>query len=491
MGLFDGLLGGFEKCEKRGDEALAKNKPLQAYSAFKDALKKAKKQDPLAAGRIESKLRSANESFVKFKMKEAADFLTDDMVEYASEALQIAKDRVESPNSILSSEMNRLTEQIREKLGPDTDVQTVSDLAGSDTAAAPMGVGVAGNIDSPESDREGQHEPNRTEQLLDAEFEQMLGSLPPADQDIATGLSRNFKIGFLAHHNEDSEKAIAAFRLAAEETPDNALVFEMLAVSLDLAGKTNEAAAGFEKALEIEPGRLNSRLALASIIAQMPASPGVQPYHRWFVLAEENKANKENLTRALELLAGGEGDDPDQALANKSTAAEFCLANREPAMASNLIMELIEQVDDAQPTDWHMLAVGKEMTGALDEAEAAYKKAADSGQQALFFRSEFAEFALRNRRSLTEAEDLILKISCGCQGSVPEPETLDYYGFILARIKHAQGLHDEALEGITRILEHNPPMILETELRRLESTIRDDQAREASAADTEAMDEEV
>jgi tetratricopeptide (TPR) repeat protein len=412
MALFGGLFGNFEKLEQRGDSALTRSDPLGAVNAYRDALKKAAKKDPIAAGRIESKLTGAREQFVKLKLTEASEWIDEKTPDYAAEALLIARDNLVSSNRLQTAEIERLENAVRRLRGGETDAKSLDDLARPDSATAPAGVGVAGERLAPEDELEQMSE---ADERLQAEFEQLIGALPEEDHEPAAALGVDFMIAYVAHHNEEREESIKAFRKVVAAHPKSALANEMLGVALDLVEKDHEASTYFKAALDLDPKRMNSRIALASIIAKLPPSPGVQPFSRWTHIAAvaAKEAKKGALEKALNLLRGDGQIGPEAAATIMVTGAEFSLAHGRPDLAVANIDQLITASGGTQPTLWHFKAVASEFAGRLDDAEDAYEKAVELGHSALFFRAEFAEFTLRHSRSLDKAEELILKLCMG------------------------------------------------------------------------------
>lgn len=412
MALFGGLFGNFEKLEQRGDSALARGEPLGAVNAYRDALIKAEKKDPVAAGRLQSKLSQAQEQFVKIKFSEAAEWIDDKMPDYASEALLIARDNLDHSNQVQSSELQRLETAVRGLLVADSDATSLEDFARADTAAAPQGIGIAGETVASETEIAEMIE---ADERLQAEFEQLMGALPEEDHEPAVALGVDFMVGYVAHHNEEREAAITALRKVVAAHGDSALANEMLGVALDLADQSESAKQYFEKAITLDPKRINSRLALASIVAHLPPSPGVQTFSRWTQIAEAavKSAKSGALGTALDILRGQGEVDAEQAATYLVTAAEFSLAHGRPDLAIANIDQIIELSGGSQPTLWHFKAVAQECSGQLDEAEETYQKAVTLGHSALFFRAEFAEFALRHNRALDTAEELILKLCMG------------------------------------------------------------------------------
>ncbi|MCK4305558.1 MAG: tetratricopeptide repeat protein [Candidatus Eisenbacteria sp.] len=534
MGLFDSILGGFEKLERRGNDALARGQALQAYHHFRDALEKAKKNDPLAAEHLKVKVDRSRLLFIEAKIQESVTFLEDEVAEAALESLQIAQQYLEGSDAALAAKITQLKARAERILEPHFDpgagsasgdglpvgigstaVEGQSNRDGSlsrdavssgserSSGSEPSnGVGAPGTSRPPRDDgttdlsrapdqmeAPGWDEIIKDQNGLDTYFEQLLGSLPPEDQSEAGELGRIFRKGFVAHQFGQRDVALDALSMAAQEHPDSGLVLEHLAMAFDQQGRTDDAQARYREALEKAPQRINARLALASIHAGIDPPAGIQSFEHWRILAEshaaragtggaegrdlQTSADDPRFAEALALLDEGTRTDAGNAATYFAAAAEICLARACPKRAAGFITRAMELGSDGSTHLWHLYGAAMEMSGSLDEAESAYDRAVQLGGHAMLYRAEFAKFALRHRRALKEASDMLFQTCLGCQASRPAQEELDYYGFLMTQIQIARGELKQALEGIDRLLHQGAPEVLEPELRRMRAYVKD------------------
>ncbi len=458
MGLFDGIFGGFEKLEQRGDAALGRERALEALQLFQDAQRKAQSKDPVAAERLKAKVSRARRGFLAEKTQQAERLLEDELLEEALEELQVAAQYLTPEDREARLRIESLEQNTRTRLaahGPgDVDLSAGAGLPAG--AVGQAGAGAGAQEPAPVDDPE-----------IDALFDQFAGALPPQDRDRAREAPAAFKRGFVAHQMGAADEAEAALRSAAQERPDDGLVRETLALVLDMRGKTEEAAAFYRSALEQEPDRTNARVALAGIAAGVQATAGIQSFAHWRQTAQETDAETSRPDEGLALLEEGIERDAEQTEAYLTAAAEICLAAGRATDAARYAQRVLDAGTPNAAMVHHLRAVAAELSGDLDRAESSFEEAVKLGGQALFFRAEYAEFALRHGRALKDAEQYIFDTCMGCQASQPSPEELDYYGFLLTRLQHARGELQEALKGIDRLLKKGPPPMLEGPLREL------------------------
>ncbi len=478
-----GLFGGFEKLERKGDEALERAQTLDAYRHFRDAHKKALKKDPAAAYRLQDKASRVRQRFIEEKVAEAREYLTDEVADAAIESLQIAREYLEESEVRLGGEIDKLWQQARQLVEPDAGPEKLEDFARAEVAAG-MPAGAIGPHRAIEEEPEGFE--SSDEELL----QQALCILSPEDQERAEQLGETFQRGLLAHSEGRTREARKAFEQARGQHSGDPLVNEFLALSLDQLGETAAARKRYEEVLALAPRRINARLALASILSGVDVSAGVRPFMRWFLAARaalEKRGAKssdrgarssdrgakppDRESPALAVLKEGTSLDPQKADVYWTAAAELQLGQAHPGEAAGLITRAMETAGQQRPNLWHLYAVTQEVQGSLDEAQEAYDKATRFGGQAMFYRAEFAEFALRHKRALKEAGEIIFETCIGCQGLQASQEEIDYYGFLLTRIQHAQGEYNEALKGIDRLLAQGPAEVLERELRKLKEHV--------------------
>ncbi len=488
-----GLFGGFEKLERKGDEALERGQTLDAYLHFRDAQKKALKKDPAAAHRLQDKASRVRQRFIEEKVAEAKEYLADEVADAAIESLQIAREHLEESEGRLGGEIDKLRQQARQLIEPDAGPEKLEDFARAEIAAGTP-AGAIGPHRAIEEEPEGFE--SSDEELL----QQALSVLSPEDQERAEQLGETFQRGLLAHSEGRTREARKAFEQARGQHSDDPLVNELLALSLDQLGETAAARKRYEEVLALAPRRINARLALASILSGVDVSAGVRPFMRWFLAAraalEKRGARSSDRgarppdrgarppdrgarppdreSPALAVLKEGASLDPQKADVYWTAAAELQLGQAHPGEASGLITRAMETSGQQRPNLWHLYGVTQEVQGSLDEAQEAYDKATRFGGQAMFYRAEFAEFALRHKRALKEAGEIIFETCIGCQGLQASQEEIDYYGFLLTRIQHAQGEYNEALKGIDRLLAQGPAEVLERELRKLKERVAEE-----------------
>jgi tetratricopeptide (TPR) repeat protein len=475
MGLFDGLRGGFEKLERRGDGALERGRPLEAVQHFRDALRRAAPKDPRAADRLQGKVTAARLAFLEGKLVEAQELAADDLLAEALEAVQIADQHLAADDTALRARSAALARDIESRMAAREPLAEPADPTGARRADLPADA--AGQQAQPADDEEPGEaaEPADLELLAAGEgFEQFLGALPEEDRERAAAGGIDFRRGFVALQLGRMAEARAAFERAARAAPEDALVREQLGIALDALGQAREARREYEAALAREPGRPAARVALAGIASGVRPAGGVQPFSLWVKAAAEAQLAGADPSKGLALLEEGRRLDETRSGAYLAAAAELCVAAGRPAQAQPFL-ERAHAAGGANPAVLkHLEAVGREMSGDPEGAEAAHEEAVRLGGNALFFRAEFAEFALRQRRALKEAQQYIFDTCLGCQATAPSPEDLDYYGFLLTRLQHARGELQEALAGVDRLLAQGPPPALESALRQVRDRITED-----------------
>lgn len=459
MGLFDAMRGGFEKLEKKGDLALERSEPFAAYGHFRDAHKKAAKKDPLAAERLKGKIEQARQWFVREKLAEAAQFLADEIADAALDAVRIARQYLQEGDRNRLAEAERIETAALELLEPRGGNEVVSRAQES-----------AGLPDLPE---EGPATVPESEQIeLDAMFDQFAGALDPDDQKRAAELGAAFRAGFVAHQLGRNEEALEALCAAEQEHGDDAMVLEHLALALDQLNRTEEAAETYRRALDLDPTRTNARIALAAILAGVEPSMGARSFAHWQrEITARATAVDETIDAALALLEEGARRDPARSIIYLIAAAELSLAVRRTQSASGLAVRAMEAAAEEMPSLWHLHGVTQELLGDLEDAEESYERAVQLGGRGMFFRAEFAEFALRHGRALENAEQNIVETCIGCVGGQPSPDELDYYGVLLIRLQHARGELRPALDGIDRLLKKGCAPIMEENLRALRQVV--------------------
>jgi tetratricopeptide (TPR) repeat protein len=469
MGILDGLRGGFEKLEQKGDAALERERPLEAMRCFADALHKAGPKDPGAADRLRGKLRAARHRFLESKIVGARTLAGDDLLEDAIEALEVARQNLTPEDEDLGRRVDALAAELRDRLAQQAPGVDEAELALAEAASLPPDAsGHSARVRAVDEEEGLEAEPlPADDEGREVAFEQFLGALPEEDRDRAAQASREFKLGYVAHQMGDHAGAVAWLQQAHSAAPQDALVLEHLALAQDLSGHTEEARESYREALALEPQRYNARIALASILAGVRSSGGVQPFEAWRQAIVEAARASADPAPGLALLDEGLRRGDARGGAFIVAAAELCLATGRPREAVAYVGRVIGQAGGHEALLHHMRAVALEMGGALDEAQAAYEEAVLLGGHALFFRSEFAEFALRHGRGLAEAERHIFDTCMSCQATQPGPDELDYYGFLLSRLQHARGELKEALKGIDRRLAKGPPAALDGPLRDL------------------------
>jgi tetratricopeptide (TPR) repeat protein len=470
MGILDGLRGGFEKQEQKGDAALARERPLEAMRCYADALHKTESRDARAdAERLQGKLKAARRAFLEGKLNEARTLAGDELLEDAVEAVEVARQNLTPDDEDWARRIERLDQELHAQLDARAAGGPASELALAESASLPpdaTGHSARARADDEEEDGEILELP-QDDESGEVAFEQFLGVLPEEDRDRAAQASREFKLGYVAHQMGDHAAAVSWLERARAAAPEDALVLEHLALAQDQVGRTDDARETYRRALALEPHRYNARIALASILAGVRTSGGIQPFAVWRQANAEASQIGADPEPGLALLEEGlRGNDP-RAGAFIVAAAELCLATGRPREAMAHVDRVIGQSGGHAAMLWHMRAVGLELDGHVAEAQAAYEQAVLLGGQALFFRSEFAEFALRHRQGLEQAERHIFDTCMSCQATQPGEEELDYYGFLLTRLQHARGKLQEALKGIDRLLAKGPPMGLDGPLREL------------------------
>jgi tetratricopeptide (TPR) repeat protein len=477
MGLFDGLRGTLEKTEIKGDEALVAGDALRALSLYRDAFRKAQKKAPESVERLRKKTTDARKAFVRAKIDEAQRFLEDEVVEAAAESIEIARGYLEPSETTLVREIETLktrVQQLADRLALPEGV----DARGGELVQRDGSVVIPGTISGAAASaaaREGDVDPKDEapdEGSPEILFEQLSAALPEQDREHGLRLGRAFQEGFVAQQRGEPEAALEALEKAAQEHPSEPLVIEYLARALDELGRTSEAEARYHEALETDPCRLHARMALASILAGIDALGGTRPAVHWMAAPEQNVHDAAGFTRALDLLDAGTHFDEERSAAYLMGAAEICLAHGRPDQAAGFVTRGMESGAQRDPTAWHTYAVALEMRGLHDDAHDAYERAVRLAGPAMFYRAEFAEFALRHQRGLQEAEEIIFETCMGCQATQPAPEQLDAYGLLLTRIQIARGQLKEALQGIERLLAKGCSRVMMELLEQMRADVR-------------------
>lgn len=474
MGLLDSFFGNADKMEKKGDSALESGKPLDAMREFQRALRKSAQRDPLAKERLEAKVRRARQSFHRLKVEEAADLLQDDLLDEAGEALQIAREHEGGAPPTEISRRTKLEGQLRSRL----EEQGGPDIALPNPDGADVQVTGVRDVVPEEMLPPSQ---------LDAAFDQLSSALAPEDREHAATLGRAFKQGFVAQQTGQPEVSLKALKLAIQDHPGDGLVIEMLAVALDQSGDEQQAAKFYQEALDADPKRRNARIALASMRSGVETTHGLQAANRLLKAVHEFAGSRarETYEAAMSLLEEGTREDPPGAAQYLIAAAEISLLYLQPQAALAQLEQVVKMGNDKVPSLWHLLGLSAEMAGDLDRAEESYDKAVRLGGNAMFFRAEFAEFALRHERALETAEKTIFDTCIGCQAAQVSPEELDYYGFLLSRIQYARGEYKDALEGVDRLLRKGTPPVMEPVLNELRERIRAAQKADREAESSE------
>lgn len=472
--------GGIEKTEAKGDAALAKGDAVQAYRQFRDALREAERKLPAAAPRLREKMNGARVSVARSKISEARAYLQDQVTEAAIEALSIAGEYLEADDAELRREVTELLKQAQsaraeaevpdaatveaefEEAETDPDAVLEEEAASEPSADAALAAEAA-----PPGPGTGEEFLDLTDADADPEllFEQLAGALEPDDLERAEHLGRSFKLGFVALQRGDAPAARQAFESAAREHPDDALLLEHLALAHDQGGETATAAEHYRRAIERDPARWNSRVALAGILAGSSASGG-QP------------------DQAVALLEAGATADPPRASYYELAAAEILLTLQRPLDALPRIEKAMGAGADQTVAAWQLQGAALEGAGRLEEAEQAYDRAVRLGGAAMQPRAQFAEFALRTGQGLKTAGEIILETCVACQATMPSAAELDYYGFLLTRIQHARGQYKPALEGAERLLARGVTPEVRKVLLEVRRSAKEALARKSAGTET-------
>ena len=485
MGFLGNVFGNPQKIEHQGDQRLESGQPYEALQRFQQALRKVGPNDPDAAERLGGKIQRAQASFRTMKLEEAARYLEDDLLEEAADVLGVLRDHADELPPAEAGQVAALEQQLERRRDELDGTSTIATPDAADADPGRMGV----------RSYEEPLDPVAAE--IDTAFEQMLGALPEDDQPHAQSLGTAFRGGFVALQTGRPQEAIEAFRAATEEHPQDGLVLESLAVAYDQVGRDQEAQDLYHQALAADPMRRNARIALAAIRSGVQATEGLQAFARLrqAIEAFAQRGGQGDYEGAIDLLGQGIERDPAFGVNYLIAAVEISLIHRRAQEALGFAERAHESAQSAggaggaAPSLWHLLGMAAEVAGDLDRAEDAFDKATRLGGQAMFFRAEYAEFALRHRRSLEEAEKIIFETCIGCQAGRVSPEELDYYGILLSRIQYARGEYKPALDGVERLLRKGPPPVLLPALEQLRQEIR--QAMKTTAQESEQADEET
>lgn len=480
------LRGDFDKTERKGDEALSSGDPLRAMQHFRDALRKAERKDAAAAERLREKEQSARVAFLTLKLAEARRFLDDEVIDAAHESLEIAREHLGAKAGAIADEIERLSEEAKKlearlaPSAPEADLEQLSEIG----SPGPL-PGVLAPIEEEADDAEERETWGSDSAVI---FEQLAAGMPENDREHGLLLGTAFHEGFIAGQRGDAAAALSAFRRAEAEHPDDPLVLEHLALTLDQMGQTSEASATYARALKSDPTRRQARLALASIAAGVDAEAvgGARGAAYWLRTAGTAPAGAA-FDDAIALLEDGAQRDPEHAAYYLAAAADVSLAHGRKEQASRYATRALESSND-DPALWHTYAVARELSDDVPEAEKAYDRAARLAGASMFYRAEFAEFALRHNRALEDAEKLIFETCMSCQ--VAQPMELDAYGLLLTRIQYARGEYKQALQGLDRLLAKGAVKPILKELQRLREEIRERLLEEARAAEAAREAEE-
>lgn len=472
MGFLGNLFGNPQKIEHQGDARLEAGQPYEALQRFQQALRKVGPKDPAAAERLGAKIKRAQASFRTLKIEEAARYLEDDLLEEAADVLGVLREHAEEWPAAEMTQVEALEQRLERRREELDGTSTIATPDAADADPGRMGV----------RSYEEPIDPAAAE--IDTAFEQMLGALPEDDQPHAESLGAAFRQGFVALQTGRPREAIEAFRAATEEHPEDGLVLESLAVAHDQVEEDQAAQDLYHQALAADPMRRNARIALAAIRSGVQATEGLQAYGRLrhAIEAFAQRGEGGDYEGAIDLLNQGIERDPAFRVNYLIAAVEISLIHGRAQEALGFAERAHESAQSAggaggaggaAPSLWHLLGMAAERAGDLDRAEDAFDKATRLGGQAMFFRAEYAEFALRHRRSLEEAEKIIFETCIGCQAGQVSPEELDYYGILLSRIQYARGEYKPALEGVERLLRKGPPPVLLPALEQLRGQIRE------------------
>jgi tetratricopeptide (TPR) repeat protein len=455
MGLFGGSP---EKIEAKGDAALAHGEAMQAYQHFRDALRRLGGKDAAALERLRAKIARAHAAFVESKLAEAEGYLADHIVDPALETLAILGDHLAEGGEALADRVRAL----------EARAQAMRELDAPTTPAAPreadeVPLALGGVLQEEDESLELESIP------ADADprelFEQFSGALAPEDLERAEGLGEKFRLGFVAQQLGKLPSAYIELMQAAVEHPTEPLVLEHLAVVLDQLGLAPAAEEHYRRALEIDPKRMNARLALAAMLGHLGP---IDPDH-----PEQPPAPPRDSAGAIALLEEGLRLDPSRALNYLMSLVEVALAAREFPRAVEWAKQGLAAGGEPLPDAWMLYGFALEAAGDLDEAQAAFVKAVRLGGAAMQPRARLAEFALRTGQGLEKAQEIIFETCMSCQAAAPDPGTLAYYGFLLSRIQFARGRYKDALDGAQRLLKQGPP---EAMGKQMQALIRDARA---------------
>lgn len=466
MGLFGKGSQSIEKIEAKADAALAHGEPLEAYRQYREAARKLSVGDA-AAARLREKAAAAHAAFREQRLREVEAYLADAIPSAALETLEILRDHLEAGGEAFAGRLRALETRAREMMENPATVKV--DPERLDATPHLEGAAVA---EPPEEREEPGLEAIDTSIDPHELFEQFSGALPPEDVERARALGSSFQQAFVRSQLGDARSALALLEQASREHPEDALVLEHLAVALDQLGRGAEAEPLFRRSLELDPQRMNARIALASILGSPPspaASGRVAGAGDSAVAAFSltPQGLPRDLDGALSLLEEGVARDAERAPFYCTAAVDVALKAGRSETALVWARRGMEAGAAQMPDGWITLATALEATGALDEAERAHEAAVRMAGHAILPRARFAEFALRTGHALPKAQEIIFETCMTCQAAAPSPETLAYYGMLLTRIQFARGLYKEARDGARRLLAQDPPRELAEEMKRL------------------------
>jgi serine/threonine protein kinase/Flp pilus assembly protein TadD len=189
------------------------------------------------------------------------------------------------------------------------------------------------------------------------------------------------------YNEEDDTRALAEFRQAEKDLPNSAEVIEAIARMQRALGHWDEAVAGLQRAIELDPRDTRASNNLALTYAAMRRFPeALATLDRILAWAPPN--NRALLTKAEVLLGMGDVQAAERLLANPDLPAGLratcVLYQRNYAAAVEILSrDLAIERDRRDPNDVLSLAFSQQLAGDLSAARASFQKAKREFQRKL------------------------------------------------------------------------------------------------------------
>ncbi len=130
------------------------------------------------------------------------------------------------------------------------------------------------------------------------------------EQDPENGYAHNL-VGLIWIERNEAGQAVAAMEQAAQRIPDVSFVQNNLGMALELAGRLDEAAVAYARAVELSPGHERAALNLARLDGRIPELPKEETVDEQPVVAVLTETDSEPVEAPQTETATDESEIPD------------------------------------------------------------------------------------------------------------------------------------------------------------------------------------